>query len=76
MPEPMECRIPTIASRPEEGFRGEQSGQRQGRADLTHAETLPDGNRVLIEEESGTAFAEVTGCADGGDPAEEPPPRH
>lgn len=49
----------------EEGFRGEQSAQRQGRADLTHMETLPDGDRVLIEEDSGTAFAEVTGRAGG-----------
>jgi hypothetical protein len=51
----------------EEGFRGEESGQRRGRADLTHKERLPDGDTVLIEEESGTAFAEVTGRAGGQD---------
>lgn len=71
MPDPGNRRPPG-----EEGFRGEESGQRRGRADLTHAAMLPDGNCVLIEEESGTAFAEMTGLADGRDPSEEPHPRH
>ena len=53
----------------EEGMRGEQGAQ--GRPDLTHTETLPDGNRVAIEEESGTAFAEVTGRAGRARPADE-----
>lgn len=52
----------------EEGLRGEESGQRRGRDDLAHTESLPDGDQVLIEEDSGTAFAEVTGHADGKAP--------
>ena len=60
----------------EEGFRGEQSARCQGRTDLAHVETLPDGDRVLIEEDSGTAFAEVTGRAAGKDPSGEEQARH
>lgn len=46
---------------PEEGFRGEESGAREGRPDLAHTEHAPDGRDIVVEEESGTAFAEVTG---------------
>jgi len=48
---------------PEQGFRGEQSGARAGRPDLVHAERTPDGRDILVEEESGNAFAEVAGLA-------------
>jgi len=55
---------------PEQGFRGEQSGAKAGRPDLAHAERTADGRDVLLEEESGTAFAEVTGKAGGKPPSE------
>jgi len=48
---------------PEQGFRGEQSGAREGRPDLAHAERTPDGRKIVLEEDSGTAFAEATGGA-------------
>ena len=50
---------------PEQGFRGEQSGAREGRADLAHTERTPDGRKIVLEEDSGTAFAEATGRAGG-----------
>lgn len=52
-------------SPPKQGFRGEQSGAKAGRPDLAHAERTPDGHDILVEEESGSAFAEVTGKAGG-----------
>ena len=57
----------------EEGFRGEEGAQRRGRPELAHAETGPDGKPIVIEEESGTAFAEVTGRAGGEDEPTAPP---
>lgn len=51
----------------EQGLRGEQRPPKPLRSDLTHVEKMPDGHRVAIEEQSGTAFAEVTGKAEGKD---------
>jgi len=47
----------------EEGLRGEQGTEEEGRPDLVHEERLPDGRIVRVAESSGTAFAEVTGAA-------------
>jgi len=55
---------------PEQGLRGEQSGAREGRPGLAHTERMPDGREILVEEDSGTAFAEVTGRAGRGEGAE------
>lgn len=52
----------------EQGLRGEQGAAKPVRTDLAHEETTPDGATILIEEQSGTAFAEVTGEASGRDP--------
>jgi hypothetical protein len=46
-----------------QGLRGEQGAAKPLREDLAHDETMPDGRTVEIEEQSGTAFAEVTGAA-------------
>jgi len=54
----------------EQGLRGEQGAAKPARTDLIHDELLPDGETVEIEEQSGTAFAEVTGAAAGKDPGE------
>lgn len=51
----------------EEGMRGEEGVERKGQPDFTHAETLPDGDRVLIEEDNGAVFAEVTGRVEAAD---------
>lgn len=53
---------------PEQGLRGEQGAAEPMRDDLAHVATLPDGGTIEIEEQSGVAFAEVTGRADGSDP--------
>lgn len=58
MPDPTNRQLPG-----EEGLRGEQGAQQEGRPDLTHIERLPDGHTVELEESSGAAFAEVTGKA-------------
>jgi len=57
----------------EQGQRGEQGAPDPIREDLTHDETMPDGSRVEIAEQSGPAFAEVTGNAGGRDPGETHP---
>ena len=51
----------------EQGLRGEQRPPKPLRTDLDHTERMPDGHSVTIEEQSGTAFAEVTGEAGGKD---------
>jgi len=53
-----------------QGLRGEQGAAKPIRTDLIHDERMPDGDTIEIEEQSGTAFAEVTGAADGKDPDE------
>ncbi len=57
----------------EQGLRGEQGTPEPARDDLTHDEILPDGRSVEIAEQSGPAFAEVTGKAGGKDPGETDP---
>ena len=52
----------------EQGLRGEQGTPEPARTDLTHEETTPGRRRVKITEQSGTAFAEVTGKAGGKGP--------
>ena len=52
----------------EQGLRGEQGAPEPARTDLTHEEAMADGRRVKLAEQSGTAFAEVTGKAGGKDP--------
>jgi len=51
----------------EQGLRGEQGAPEPARSDLAHEETTPDGRGVTLAEQSGTAFAEVTGKAGGKD---------
>jgi hypothetical protein len=58
-----------------EGLRGEQGAAKPMRSDLVHKEKMPDGDTVEIEEQSGTAYAEVTGKADGKDPGDTDPRR-
>ena len=57
----------------EQGLRGEQGTPEPIRSDLTHEETMPDGSRIEIAEQSGPAFAEVTGKAGGSNPDETHP---
>lgn len=52
----------------EQGLRGEQGAAKPVRTDLAHEVTTPDGDTIILEEQSGTAFAEVTGEASGRDP--------
>jgi hypothetical protein len=55
----------------EQGLRGEQGAAKPGRTDLTHDEPTPDGGTIEIEEQSGTAFAEVTGAAGSKDSSQD-----
>jgi len=47
----------------EQGLRGEQGAPEPERTDLVHTERTRDGRTIEIAEQSGTAFAEVTGAA-------------
>jgi hypothetical protein len=48
----------------EEGMRGEEGAQREADPEFAHTEILPDGRKVVIEEDSGVAYAEATGKTD------------
>lgn len=54
---------------PEQGLRGEQGAAHPARTDLRHPVSGATGEFIAIDEQSGTAFAEATGRADGRDPA-------
>ncbi|WP_420139657.1 hypothetical protein [Sphingomonas sp.] len=53
---------------PEEGLRGEQGAPARLREDLSHDVKGADGSPITLQEQSGVAFAEASGAADGQDP--------
>lgn len=50
-------------SPPAAGLHGEQKAGATSHPELRHEEKLADGSTVIIEEQSGVAFAEATGAA-------------
>lgn len=51
---------------PDQGLRGEQGSPLEGRTDLAHTIETATGAKIEVEEQSGSAFAEVTGRAGTG----------
>lgn len=50
-------------SPPAAGLHGEQKAGAASHPELRHEEKLADGSTVIVEEQSGVAFAEATGAA-------------
>lgn len=48
---------------PESGLHGERKASAASHPELRHEEKLADGSTVIVEEQSGVAFAEATGAA-------------